>query len=273
MGGGAMAKSGTFVEKARTRYLMTWNCQGNKFRNLFSYLDRAGGIQEKINVVCCQEFGSPTELSGGENKTDHSYKFVPFTAREGGMHVFWHSWSRTHNPREVSDNLRCTVAIIRIGKQKHRPVCEVLLDQAQRPCIGIEYVAGETWIYSFHNDAHGGASGPARSMLSTVAEHNESLAWIVAGDFNCPPTSLHGAYKVRWDQTRTTTRRTVGTGAEIANNLYDYLVQTSRDADVDLDRRLSEHIGQRLDPVATGLSSDHFPVLFQIYSTKGMMDS
>lgn len=266
-----MANADTFVEKDSSKYLLTWNSFGNKFAALKNHLDKGSGIESKINIVCCQEFGSPGELASPDAvKADHSYKFIPFANRgpDMGMHVFWHSWSRTHNPYHVPDNLRCTVAIIRCGPRSVMPVCDVLLDEAQRPVIGVDY--GGAWIYSFHNNAHGGAPAAARSMINWVARVNKGLSWIIAGDFNCKPGSFTGDFVTRYDKTQSTTRRSRATGADIPDNLYDYVVQSRRghgDQDPG-DRRLSLHIGQRQP--AHILSSDHFPVLFQIYSTKGM---
>lgn len=262
-----MAKADTFVEKDSTKYVLTWNSFGNKFAALRNWLDVTNGIAAKVNVVCCQEFGNSPLLYPSTERHDHSYKYLPFTNRAGGMHIFWTRWARTHHSGNQPDNLRCSLAVIRVGAANIDADCYIALEDAARPAIGINY--GDAYIYSFHNDAHGGASKPGRDMadyLNTTLHKNEQ--WMLVGDFNCTPDKMtSSAWDVRYDKSVSTTRRSTITGLEIANNHYDYLVQAKR-ADSD-ERRFSHHIGKRMP--ANLLSSDHFPVLFQIFSTKGAM--
>ncbi len=260
-----MAHANTFVEKDSSKYLLTWNSQGNKFQSLWNWLDTTNGLGAKVNVVACQEFGDPAAMANGKDETDHCYDYVPFQARDGGMHVFQVRWSRTHNNGAKKDNFRCSLAIIRCGPKAAKPSCMVLAEDSARPIIGIEY--GPGFIFSFHNDAHKGAGKPGRSMADYLnSAVPKGTPWMLAGDFNCPPSEMTGKWNLRYDKTRTTTRRNTLTGQEIAGDLFDYVVQSSRSGTEE--RALSNHIGNRLP--AVHLSSDHFPVLFQIYSTKGM---
>ncbi|WP_291298586.1 endonuclease/exonuclease/phosphatase family protein [Elioraea sp.] len=259
-----MANADTFVEKDNTKYVLTWNSFGDKLTTLRSWLDVTNGIATKVNVVCCQEFGNSPLLYPATENHDHSYKYLPFTNRTGGMHIFWTRWARTHHPGNAPDNLRCSLAVIRVGAANLTTDCYIALENAARPAIGINYA--DAYIYSFHNDAHGGAATPGKDMadfLNTTLHKGEQ--WMLVGDFNCTPDKMiRSDWTVRYDKSVSTTRRVTGTGQEIANNHYDYVVQANRSGVEE--RRFSNHIGKRMP--ANILSSDHFPVLFQIFSTK-----
>ena len=183
--------------------IATINMQGgNKWAETLS-------ATKDADFICLQECGSlPSAWNAQSQGNSVSTAFVNL-GTEMSMnyfHVVHYEFGNTND--------RCSLAVLgRPATGKWNLVSHT--NAGLRPLIGLEASNG-AWVYSIHAPSgnHNAAAGVAKSLIGKISQ----TSWVVAGDYNCPPSKMGGSGG---------TVVASGTSTQQSGNELDYIVHSN----------------------------------------------
>lgn len=177
----------------------TWNMQGapGKWLSVFKTME-----DHDVAAMALQECGVPTFLGSpsfipihapagsGDSMSLYSFRHGTRT-RFKEYSVLWLKWGLKHD-MDGPVNPRCSLAVVTRGRRSIRKT-DMILDDVKglerRPCIGVNSTAVNTaWFYCVHAPASSAAAATDAGFIERINEKRPR--WIVAGDYNCPPSQL-----------------------------------------------------------------------------------
>lgn len=247
--------------------LLTWNTEGGKPFDVRSILQK-----KSVDVCCLQEAGSdpwqlsdlvdddghPVQPSEGQlreirtNRGSEDYYLWYYRWSKGGKVNLAIAWKkRLFTP---SDATELGNRLVLIGPMKPRTETR----RGSRPAIGVLFPGSEVTVFSLH--ALAGSGGDVKHLLREITDTTLGK-WIAVGDYNKDPekTRKNLAQLAQEEEAEDEDQmrdEDDGLSASVCppnqathnGGQYDYAVATAE---------------PRFGEVQTGMTADHFPVLYE----------